>query len=397
MEHGDPHDLRDLFDNAPCGYLSTLPDGTITTVNATLLGWLGRGREELVGRLRFADLLTFGGKVFHETHFAPLLRMGGEVREIAFEISAADGRRLPVLVNAAVRAGADGEPRLVRITLLDATHRRAYEQELLRARQEADRERDAVERERARLQRLTEILQRTLLPPSLPPVPGLDAAAHYHVASSDRVGGDFYDLFPITPDRWGVFLGDVCGKGPDAAVLTSAARYTLRSAAAHVGDPAAVLANLNDVLLQQVHTDRMRFCTAVFGVLTRDGDGFTAVLASGGHPPPLLTRADGGVHELTTPGGQLIGVFPDVRVVTTTTRLGPGDTLLLYSDGLIEARGADGGMFGEQCLSELATAFPGRTAAAIADDLIARLTAYAPKATDDTAILVLTVPSAEPG
>src|SRR5688500_14669933 len=85
----------DLYDNAPCGYLSTLLDGTIAKVNATLLGWLGFHRDELVGRRRFADLLTVGGRLYYETHFAPLLHMQGEVRGIALELRAADGSRLP--------------------------------------------------------------------------------------------------------------------------------------------------------------------------------------------------------------------------------------------------------------------------------------------------------------
>ena len=90
---------EDLYENAPCGYLSASPDGTIVRVNATFLGWTGYTREALVGTRRFQDLLSPGGRIYHETHYAPLLRMQGSVREIAVDIVAADGRRLPVLVN----------------------------------------------------------------------------------------------------------------------------------------------------------------------------------------------------------------------------------------------------------------------------------------------------------
>ena len=124
---------EDLYENAPCGYLSTLPDGQIAKVNATLLGWLGYTREELVGRRRFSDLLTAGGRIYHETHFAPLLAMQGEIGGVALELKAADGTRLPVLVTSVVRTGATGEPLMIRTTVFDARDRRAYERELLRA------------------------------------------------------------------------------------------------------------------------------------------------------------------------------------------------------------------------------------------------------------------------
>ena len=145
---------EDLYENAPCGYLSAAPDGTIARVNATFLRWTGYRREELVGVRRFQDLLTAGGRIYHETHYAPLLRMQGTVREIALEIVTADGRRLPVLVNSVLRRDADGAPQMIRTTVLDATERRLYERELLTAR---DRERVARERIE-RLQRITTAL-----------------------------------------------------------------------------------------------------------------------------------------------------------------------------------------------------------------------------------------------
>jgi PAS domain S-box-containing protein len=131
---------EDLYENAPCGYLSTLPGGTILKVNQTFLTWTGHRREDLVGRRRFQDLLTPGGRIFHETHYAPLLQMQGEVREIAVEVICADGRRLPVLINSVLRKDAAGRPLLSRTTVFNATDRKEYERELLRERQRAEQE-----------------------------------------------------------------------------------------------------------------------------------------------------------------------------------------------------------------------------------------------------------------
>ena len=132
--------MEDLYEDAPCGYLSALPDGTLVKVNRTFLTWTGYRREDLVGRRRFVDLLAPGGRIFHETHYAPLLRMQGEVREIALDMLCADGRRLSVLINSVLKTDGEGTPRLVRTTVFNATHRKEYERELLRERQRAEQE-----------------------------------------------------------------------------------------------------------------------------------------------------------------------------------------------------------------------------------------------------------------
>jgi len=152
---GVPEDnAEDLYEHAPCGYLSTLPRGEIVKVNATFLRWTGYTREDLVGRRRFQDLLTGGGRIYHETHYAPLLRMQDEVHEIALEVVCASGERLPVLVNSVLKRDAEGRPLLIRTSVFNAVERRRYERELLLAR---DAERGARERI-ARLQRLTAAL-----------------------------------------------------------------------------------------------------------------------------------------------------------------------------------------------------------------------------------------------
>ena len=131
-------DAEDLYENAPCGYLSTLPDGLIVKTNGTFLRWTGYTRANLVGGRRFIDLLASGGRIFYETHVAPLLRMQGFVREIAFDIVSAAGDRMPVLVNAIQRIDEGGSPAIVRITVFDASDRRRYERELLLARNRAE-------------------------------------------------------------------------------------------------------------------------------------------------------------------------------------------------------------------------------------------------------------------
>ena len=381
---------EDLYENAPCGYLSTFPDGQIARVNATLLSWLGFTRGELVGRRYFSDLLTVGGRLYHETHFAPLLAMQGEIGGVALELQAAAGRRLPVLVNSAVKTSASGAPLLIRTTIVDARDRRAYERELLRARREADRERE-------RLQLLVTTLQRTLLPPELPDVPGLQTAAYYHAASRDEVGGDFYDLFALARDRWGLFLGDVCGKGAAAAAVTSQIRYTLRAAAVYDPDPATVLGTLNSALRRDYERNDGRFCTAAFGVLTPRTDGFDLRLASGGHPAPLLLRADGTADYQEVGGGPFLGVIDDVTFTSTTIGLGAGDTLLLYTDGLTEARTGKGrDRYGDLALRAFAAGLAPATAAGAIDAITVLLEGLGGGLDDDVAVLALSVPRRRP-
>lgn len=133
----DLDDFEDLFENAPCGYLSAAPDGRIVQVNRTLLAWTGLSRDALKGR-RFQDLLTLAGKIFYETHFAPLLRMQGHFDEVALDLVRIDGTPLHVLVNAVERCDAHGAVRFIRITVFNATDRRRYESELLATRRLAE-------------------------------------------------------------------------------------------------------------------------------------------------------------------------------------------------------------------------------------------------------------------
>ncbi|WTL44282.1 SpoIIE family protein phosphatase [Streptomyces sp. NBC_01497] len=385
---------EELYEQAPCGYLSTLMDGTIAKINTTLLEWLGLDRSRVVGRMRFTDLLTVGGKLYHETHFAPLLQMKGEVSGIALDIKGATGERMPVLVTSKVKVSEDSEPLLIRTTVFDARDRRAYEAELLRARRAAEEARRQAETDRERLQEALAVLQQSLLPAQLPTVPGLEAASYYHTASPDLLGGDFYDLFPLDTGRWAFFLGDVCGKGPQAAAVTSLTRYTLRAAALHDADPVTVLSTLNTVLHERYTRGDTRYCTAIFGVLEPGGDHVGVHLASGGHPSALIQRADGTADYLPTPGGMLIGVLPQVQFTAARTRLSPGDTLLLYTDGLTEARTGPGReLYGDDALRAFTAGQPPSGPQALITALTGLLARFGDGLDDDTALLAFGVPA----
>jgi sigma-B regulation protein RsbU (phosphoserine phosphatase) len=130
--------LDDLYEHAPCGYCSCLPDGTLVKLNQTLLGWLGYSRQDLVARRAFQQLLTVGGRLHYETYCAPLLLLQGQVREISYSLRRKDASTLPVLLTAQLLRDAEGQPLVVRITLFDITDRRKYEQELLRAKVRAE-------------------------------------------------------------------------------------------------------------------------------------------------------------------------------------------------------------------------------------------------------------------
>lgn len=322
-------DLEDFWDNAPSGHLVIDPVGIIQSVNATLLGWLGYQRNALCGK-SITELMTAGGRIHYETRFVPLLQMSGTLDGVTLDLVTADGGRVPMFLTANLRTGPDGEPAAVRVTVVGAADRRAYELQLLAQRRRA-------EAESGRVRVFAETLRRSLLPPVLQPPPGMVAADYYFAASPDDIGGDFYDLFPLSRVKWGFFLGDVAGKGADAAVVTGLTRYVLRSAAVSDDDPVQVLHNLNSVLGQRLGIQKIRLCTLIYGNMVRRGDGFDVELASGGHPPPLLLAGDGRAYYAETVGGMAVGVTDSPRFVLSRLHLSAGDTMVLYTDGLTEA------------------------------------------------------------
>jgi len=243
---------------------------------------------------------------------------------------------------------------------------------------------------------LARSLQDSLLPPILQPVPGLEVAACYLPASGGTtVVGDFYDLFHVKGRWWGTVMGDVCGKGTEAAKVTALARYTVRAVASQNHSPAEVLHRLNTALLEQQSGGR--FLTAVYATFRAVPGGLAGRLCSAGHPPALIRRAGGDVGPAGTPG-TLLGVFPDVGLVDTQFRLGPGDTLLLYTDGATEARAPRGSaagrpLFGEDELAATLAGCHDLDAERTLSRLIRAIALHAGDwASDDTALLALRVP-----
>jgi sigma-B regulation protein RsbU (phosphoserine phosphatase) len=347
-------DAQRLYDLAPCGYLSTSPDGLIVKVNQTFLTMGGYGAEELLHRRRFAELLSIGGRIYYETHFAPMLHMQGAAREIALDLACADGSRRPILVNAVVDTDESGTPDVIRIAVFDATHRRAYEQELLEAKRRA-------EESDARARALTVTLQQTLIPPAPPVIAGMDVAAEFLAGDAHaEVGGDFYDVFQVADDEWIFVIGDVCGRGAEAAVITALARFTIRAEAMQHEQPSAVLAVLNRGLLAY-HS--RRFCTVAMARLRRHETGWTGSLVSGGHPLPLIRRTSGTVEQAGRPG-TVLGVVPDPPLHDTSVALAAGDTLVLFTDGIVEARRGD--EFFDQDRTEAAVAAEANAAGVVA-------------------------------
>jgi PAS domain S-box-containing protein len=179
-------------------------------------------------------------------------------------------------------------------------------------------------------------LQSSLLPPVLPDIPGLEAAAVFRPAGDGTgVGGDFYDLFTVADDEWIAVIGDVCGKGAEAAAVTALARYTIRAAAVRRRSPAAILRWLNDAMLRQDSDGR--FCTIACVHIDTSRPRIRLSVACGGHPPALVRRADGTVADLGA-AGTLLGLVPELELEDEHAEIGPGDTLLLYTDGVTEAR-----------------------------------------------------------
>jgi sigma-B regulation protein RsbU (phosphoserine phosphatase) len=321
----EPHEdsAEDLFEHAPCGYLSTLPDGTIVRVNRTFEEWTGLRREDLVGVRRFQDLLAPGGRIYHETHYSPLLRMQGWVREIAVEIVRADGTRLAALINSVQHSDEDGHPRRIRTTVFDATDRRRYEDELLRARRQE--------------QEIAQALSRSLLSGTLPSAPGLEVGVAYRPAVSGlEAGGDWYDAFWLDAGKTvGLVIGDVVGRGIGAAATMGQLRSATRALASTGVSPGRLLDAL-DAYAARHEVGRMTtLICAQLGLASR-----RLRYACAGHPPPLII----------TPGEA--PCFPwdgrstplDIRGSSDGPRdeaaltLAPGATALLYTDGLVERR-----------------------------------------------------------
>jgi PAS domain S-box-containing protein len=248
------------------------------------------------------------------------------------------------------------------VTLISSKPERRYdEDDLLLAEDLAYRCAQAADNARLYRDRseIARVLQRSLLPPHLPEIPGVEVGAEYlSVGEASEVGGDFYDLINTVGDGWICAIGDVRGKGVEAASVTALARYTIRAVTMKNDRPSEVLAALNEAMLRQLPEDR--FCTAAC-VRLEPQDGSVGVgidVSRAGHPSPLLVRSGGTVEEVGC-SGKVLGVFPDAELRDTSLRLMPDETLVLYTDGVTEARSPDGDFFGESRLRHLLSSCAG--------------------------------------
>ncbi len=298
------------------------------------------------------------------------------------------------------------------ITFVSAESGRRYGPAELELVEELAR-RAALAVDNARLYRgrseIARTLQGSLLPSRLPEVPGVEVGLSYLPVGEVDVGGDFYDVFDATradeeedpsepSSSWGVAIGDVCGKGAEAAAMLALARHTIRAVAMRETHPAAVLAGLNEAMLRQRRErDDHKFCTIAYARLeTGEGDaehGARVTVSCGGHSAPVLLKADGSINKIGC-SGRALGVFDDANLAEQEAYLAPGDALVLYTDGVIEARSPDGAFFGEERLATLlrssadldAPTLAGRIESAVMD-----FQENDPR--DDVAVLVLKVPS----
>jgi PAS domain S-box-containing protein len=268
--------------------------------------------------------------------------------------------------------------------------RRFDEQDVELAQELARRCATAIDNARLYTERayIARTLQESLLPIELPDIPGVEAAARFRpTGEGNEVGGDFYDMFETGNRGWTVVMGDVCGKGPDAAAVTALARYTLRAAAMRERLPSRSLAVLNEALLRQ--RDDRRFCTVAYAYIEKLDRGARVGVACGGHPLPLLLHADGSVEAVGEPG-TLLGVVPDPDLEDRAVMLEPGDALVFYTDGVTESRGDS--HIDERRLAELIATCAGAGADAIAAKVEeAAVLSQGGRPRDDIAVLVLRV------
>jgi PAS domain S-box-containing protein len=359
--------------------------GVIRDFNPAAEATFGHARADVVGRELASVLIPERLRAAHRAAVARCVAGGhGRILDRRTELPAlrADGTELPIELAVTRLPGG-----LFAGWLRDVSERRAAERERERRLAAERHARLAAEAAERSARHVAEALQRGLLPPSVAEPPGVDLAVVYRSGGEDgEVGGDFYDVFTVGEDRHALVIGDIRGKGVEAAALSGLARQTLRAAARSGtgGDPHAVLGTLNEALLRD--RPARDFCTAAYGLLTGEGD-LTLTLA--GHPPPVLLRAGGTVEPVGRPG-TLLGAIEQPELHPVTLRLDAGDALVLYTDGLTELR-TPSGRLGADGLAVALAGCAGAAARTIADTLVARtLDAPGHRSGDDVALLVLT-------
>jgi serine phosphatase RsbU (regulator of sigma subunit) len=354
---GGPRDADrddDLFEDAPCGYVTIALDGRIIRANrafAEQLRWehtaLGEGRP-------FGEVLTTGARLYYETHVVPYLMINGVMGEVALELRRADRSTLPALVNANLRLDDTGRPTSIRMIVFEAGRRRRYEQGLL----QAQRDEHGIARE----------LQHSLLAGELPSGPEFELAIAYRAAERTlSVGGDWYDAFWLDDRRTriGVVVGDVVGHGLHAATTMGQLRSATR-ALATVGQPPGALLGSLDAYSRRHAVGIMTTVTYAEVDLAAGAVHF----ACAGHPPPLRITPEAEPELLWDGRSEPLAAFSDPtahRPQATVSALGDS-TLLLYSDGLTE-RHADRTIDGLEILLQDATRLAGTDPQSVVDAL----------------------------
>jgi len=353
--------------------------GRITEFNPAAEAMFGSTRDAVLGR-QLAEVIIPGSlRRRHHRGVEEYLRTGrGPVL----------GKRVELI---GMRASGDEFPVELAVTSVDTAAGETFTAFLrdITARKETER---ALRMSRERAVHIARTLQDSLLPPTLPGLPGLELASRYHPAGDgSEVGGDFYDVFQNGRDDWGAVLGDVCGKGAAAAAVTALVRYTIRATAIRRRRPDAILQILNEAVHRQ-YPDL--FCTVLYSRLRRHGDRWELTVASGGHPPALLVRPTGEVIELGVPG-IIVGPFPRASFPELVHEVVPGDTVVFYTDGVSEARGPGRTFYGEHRLKALLSSLAGRPAATIAARVEESVLSFqGGLASDDLAVLVVRRPPA---
>lgn len=272
----------------------------------------------------------------------------------------------------------------LRVTLREERSQRARAEQ---ATQQLERVNAELAETASRAEALATSLSANLLPPRLQSLEGLDVGARFRSAQAQMVTGDFYDVFTASRGRPAAVVGDVVGKGPTAATFASEVRYSVRAEATHSTRPAKVLTAVNRLLHAESSLEE-QFATAVYASLRRVGRGWAVRLGLAGHPRPLVRRTDGRVEAVGKPGLPL-GMFDSEDVSETQLVLEPGDSLLLYTDGIVEAR-CGGEEFGEERLREVLAETAASTAEAIVQRIVDAAVAFGGgSADDDMAALAL--------
>ncbi len=322
--------------------------GRVVDVNPAAVAALDRTEPDLVGR-RGAELLPDLAPDASVGGTARTARMRGGAGEV--EITVRGHRRHYEASSRHLEDARGGYAGTV-LVLRDVSDRRAAETRLRRLLAERTR--------------IASALQSGLSPASLPHVPGLSLALRYQPAGDGReIGGDVVDVFDCGQGRWGVVVGDVSGKGAEAAVVTALVRYTVRALAAEGYSPRELLRRLNATLLAD--TPDERFCTLAFAVARPCHGSVVLDLCLAGHPPPLLVRPDGSVEPVGELGTAL-GLLEDPDLTEVRLALTPGELLVWFTDGLVEAR-RDGDLFGDERVATLLAGHAGDCPDAVLDVL----------------------------